>query len=232
MSPKPILISIEGDIGAGKSTLIDALKHAHPDWHFIDEPVGTWQSLKNEAGQNLLELFYEDQIKYAYTFQNCAILSRAQNIQRAIQSWQHECTVYPELESQNIFVTERCLETDYYVFAKMMYESGKMGILEWDLYQMWYRFVKETSTPLSGIIYVSTPPRVCSQRIVTRGRSGEEHIPMSYLESLETYQKNWLYNSGDKTPLLDYVNYGPSDEHNTITDVEQFIATYCSSTTP
>lgn len=79
-TPKPILISIEGDIGAGKSTLIQYLKERNPTWNFIDEPVGTWTSLKTDEGENLLELFYKDQKRYSYTFQNCALLSRAMNI--------------------------------------------------------------------------------------------------------------------------------------------------------
>lgn len=48
---RPILISIEGNIGAGKSTLIESLKLQHPTWNFVDEPVGLWSSLKNDAGK-------------------------------------------------------------------------------------------------------------------------------------------------------------------------------------
>ena len=83
-APQPILITIEGDIGAGKSTLIVKLKTAHPYWHFIDEPVGTWLVLQTEGGANLLELFYKDKSRYSYTFQNCALLIRALNIKKTI----------------------------------------------------------------------------------------------------------------------------------------------------
>ena len=48
---RPTLISIEGNIGAGKSTLIESLKLQHPTWNFVDEPVGLWSSLKNDAGK-------------------------------------------------------------------------------------------------------------------------------------------------------------------------------------
>lgn len=221
MSSDPILVSIEGDIGAGKSTLINALKERHPDWNFIDEPVGTWQGLKNEEGENLLELFYKDQNKYAYTFQNCAILSRAQNIQFAVKRWKALCELNPEEKQNNIFITERCLETDYFVFAKMMYDTGKMGLLEWDLYKMWYNFAKENSYPLKGLVYVSTPPEICAERILQRGRKGEENIPLDYLRDLEKYQKDWLYTSHNSLPILNYRNYG---EHvSTIEDIEDYI---------
>lgn len=65
---QPILLSIEGNIGAGKSTLLRALRESHPEWTFIDEPLDTWTALKNETG-NLIECFYGDQDRWAYTFQ-------------------------------------------------------------------------------------------------------------------------------------------------------------------
>ncbi len=222
---KPILVTIEGDIGAGKSTLIDYLKREHPEWHFVDEPVGVWQGLKNESGENLLELFYKDTTKYAYTFQNCAILSRARNIQNAVRSWQADCAADPSLAANNVFITERCLDTDYNVFAKMMYDTGKMGLLEWDLYKMWYEFAKDNSYPLKGIIHVCTPPEVCDERIHIRGRKGEENIPLEYLQSLERYQNEWLYGEArSAVPLMKYINYGADTSQSRVTDVESFIA--------
>ncbi len=222
---KPILITIEGDIGAGKSTLIDFLKREHPEWHFVDEPVGVWQGLKNEGGENLLELFYKDTTKYAYTFQNCAILSRARNIQNAVRSWQAACIEDPSLAAHNVFVTERCLDTDYNVFAKMMYDTGKMGLLEWDLYKMWYEFAKDNSYPLKGIIHVCTPPEVCDERIHIRGRKGEENIPLEYLQSLERYQNEWLYGEArSAVPLMKYINYGADTSQSRVADVEGFVA--------
>jgi deoxyadenosine/deoxycytidine kinase len=189
-----ILISIEGDIGAGKSTLITKLKKEHPDWHFIDEPVDTWLNLKTADDKNLLELFYTDKNRYSYTFQNCALLSRALNIKKTIDTWKYECKyINPELRHSNIFITERCLETDYHVFAKMLYDEGCMNLVEWDLYKMWYNYVKEQSYPLTGIIYVSTPPEICQERIHQRGRKGEDAIPIEYLNNLDKYQKQWLY---------------------------------------
>jgi deoxyadenosine/deoxycytidine kinase len=216
----PILITIEGDIGAGKSTLIDALKRSQPTWHFIDEPVSIWQGLQNEAGESLLELFYKDTDTYAYTFQNCAILSRAQMIQTAVRTWQAD----PTQAEHRVFLTERCLDTDYHVFAKMMVDTGKMGRLEWDLYRMWHSFAVSNSYPLRGIIHVSTPPAICDERIRMRGRKGEESIPLSYLETLETYQRKWLYETDHGIPLCTYVNYGDEGNQSRIDDVVKFVA--------
>lgn len=208
--PQPVLISIEGDIGAGKTTLIDALKKSHPNWHFIDEPVGQWIALKTTDGTNLLEHFYKDQERWSYTFQNCALLTRAMNIKQKIDDWKDAAAENPEIAKHNVFVTERCLETDFYVFAKMLHDDGKMNLMEWDLYKLWYSYVKSLSYPLSGIVYVSTPPEICAERIGIRGRKGEEHIPIEYLRNLDKYQREWLYGKENNIQVMKYINYGES----------------------
>lgn len=49
-------ISIEGNIGCGKSTVWSLLEKKHPDWTFVKEPVDQWtQPL--ECGQSMLSLF-------------------------------------------------------------------------------------------------------------------------------------------------------------------------------
>jgi len=212
---RPVLVSLEGSIGSGKSTLINALKERHPDWHFIDEPVSTWQALKNEAGEDLLQVFYKDIKRYSYTFQNCALLSRAINIQKKIDAWRTAGGL-----GSCVFVTERCLETDYHVFAQMLKDDGMMDAMEWDLYKMWYDYIKDMSTPLTGIIYVSTPPDICAERIKERGRVGEDKISPAYLVNLDKYQREWLAKE-EKVSMLLYDNY--SSDHNSVKDVERHI---------
>jgi deoxyadenosine/deoxycytidine kinase len=88
---------------------------------------------------------------------------------------------------------------------------------------MWYNYVKSQSYPLSGIIYVSTPPEICADRIKQRGRKGEGDIPIEYLENLDKYQKYWLNGESISVPLLEFVNYGNSPTN--ITTIINFINT-------
>ena len=46
--------------------------------------------------------------------------------------------------------------------------------------------------PLTGVIYLTISPEDCAQRIKTRGRPGEENIPMEYLEKCHKYHQLWL----------------------------------------
>lgn len=236
---KPILVSIEGNIGAGKSFLLSKIREEHPEWVFIDEPVEFWESLKNEASESLLQVFYKDQRRWSYTFQNCALLSRYQNIESCINSKRaayeaaYEKQLLEELEKESfeessqesattmthtppthgstptttptsthaltnkdeqvkVFITERCLDTDREVFAKMLHSDGMLDGLEMELYNRWFSMLLAKSTTLSAIVYVDTVPDLCSQRIGRRARDGEGGIPIEYLNNLHTFQNKWI----------------------------------------
>ncbi len=217
---KPIIISIEGDIGSGKTTLLRSLREKFPGLNFIDEPLDTWTSLKNEAGENLLQVFYKDIPRWAYTFQNCAILSRAQNIRRAVEEWTQRCAADPAEVENNIFITERCLETDKNVFAQMLRDDGKLDGIEWDLYNRWYAMLDGVAT-INGLVYVNTGPEICLERIKHRARNGEQEIPVDYLYNLDKYHKSWI----SSTPLkvMQFNNSVPEDHMHSADDVMEFI---------
>ena len=177
----PRIISLDGNIGAGKSTLLQKLGTAFPYIKVVPEPVDTWTRLKNADGRNLLELFYEDKRRWAYTFQNAAILSRLKMIKEAVNN---------ALPGQ-IIVTERSVLTDRFVFAQMLKDKGEIDPLEWDLYEMWYNTFT-TELPMAGIIYITTGVATSSERIKKRGRGGEGSIPDAYLTDLADQHDLWL----------------------------------------
>jgi deoxyadenosine/deoxycytidine kinase len=143
--------------------------------------VGDWLTLKNEAGESLLSLFYKDTPRWAYTFQNCAILTRLIATRDAMA----------RTDTNRIMITERSVLTDRYVFAEMMLEEGKMSKLEWDLYMKWFdAFAKDI--PIKGMIHITTDPAQSKQRIVRRGRLGEDSISLEYLTKLDQQHKKWI----------------------------------------
>ena len=181
----PIIISLDGNIGAGKSTLLAEIRNRLHDVHIVDEPVGQWTSLKNAEGKNLLELFYEDKKRWAYTFQNCAILTRLKNIQDAVENL--DSTV----KEPQVIITERSVLTDKHVFAEMLYDSGDIDPLEWELYESWFNIFGK-KYPVKGIIYISTSANTSKDRIQIRNRQGEDKIGIDYLDALDTQHKKWI----------------------------------------
>lgn len=183
-----IIISLDGNIGAGKSTLLQEIRNKLHDVHIVDEPVSQWSALKNAKGKSLLELFYEDKNRWSYTFQNCALLTRLKNIQKAVEN------IDTTISSPQVIITERSVLTDKHVFAEMLYDAGNIDPLEWELYESWFN-VFGKKYPVRAIIYVSTSSGTSKERINTRNRTGEENIDLEYLDALDKQHKKWIKNT-------------------------------------
>ena len=195
--PKIKIASIEGNIGSGKSTLRELLERSttpigsDPQYkiEYIDEPVSEWQTVIDKNGINIIEKFYGDQDKYAFSFQMMAYISRLAALKNAVE----------KNKDKNVFlVCERSMWTDRHVFAQMLYDEGKIEDINFQIYLKWFdEFIKEY--PLDAIIYVTTEPGLCSERITKRNRQGET-IPLDYLQKCHDYHTKWIAEA--KCPIL------------------------------
>jgi deoxycitidine kinase/deoxyguanosine kinase len=73
------IISIDGNIGSGKSTLMGKLKTYfinNKNVVFLKEPVDEWDTIRDENNVTMLEKFYADQKTYSFPFQMMAYISR------------------------------------------------------------------------------------------------------------------------------------------------------------
>ena len=122
-----------------------------------------------------------------------AYISRLVSIKRAVESVN---------DNENcIIICERSVWTDRNVFAKMLYDEGKIEEINFQIYIRWFdEFVNEY--PVSAIIYIPTPPILCAERVKLRNRSGEE-IPLEYLERCHKYHVDWLNKSTCKILTID-----------------------------
>jgi deoxyadenosine/deoxycytidine kinase len=91
-----------------------------------------------------------------------------------------------------IIITERSLDTDKYVFAKMLFDDGKIEDVNYAIYLKWFdHFIEDL--PLEGVIYLKTDAEICSQRIRQRNRDGEETIPIEYLKKCGYYHNQMMF---------------------------------------
>jgi deoxyguanosine kinase len=188
------IISVEGNIGSGKSTLIKYMKEQLKEIDnipviYLPEPVDIWESIKSEDGKNMIQKFYENQERYSFAFQMMAYISRLKIFKDAINQ-------YPNA----IIITERCLLTDYNIFAKMLYESKKMLKEEYDIYKQWFNYFNEIE--INQIIYIKTDPDISYERCVKRNRTGENTISLEYLTECNKMHDEWIENEKyKKTPI-------------------------------
>ena len=207
-----IIISLDGNIGVGKSTLIQHLKTHIPNIHIIPEPVDTWTTYKTAENKNLLELFYEDKERWAYTFQNCAVITRALTIVDTIA----------KTPNKDVFITERSLLTDRNVFAEMLHNNGCINELEWKLYNKWYDTFSDWVS-ISGIIYITTSPETAETRLHIRAREGEDTITLKYLYGLDIQHRKWI--SETHIPVLKISTESDTNVCDNIKKIERFIET-------
>ena len=136
-----------------------------------------WKSIKMND-KDVIEHFYKDQTKYGYMFQSFAFITRFKLLLEGINNPKYK-----------IIITERSVESDMFLFAKMLYERGTMNELEWKVYNTWYNFF---NINMNHFIYVRTNVDNCIKRIKIRDRSGEDSIPTKYLVDLNDKHESWL----------------------------------------
>lgn len=192
---KPIIISIEGNIGAGKTTIVEKLdkyiKDSKQNIIFLREPLDIWESIKDENDENILKKFYKDPHRHAFSFQVMAYATRIALLRKAI------------LENPNcdVLICERSLAADKHIFAKMLNDDG---IIESIHYQIYQKFCGELADEygLSGIVYIDADAEVCHNRISKRAREGESEISLEYLQKCKKYHDDWLTVSRSGNPPI------------------------------
>lgn len=169
-------IVFDGNIGCGKSTLINKIRNdTYIDLPIYDEPLHNW----NEW----LELFYSDMNKYSFGFQMRVLKSHLDK----------------KYIPRGIF--ERSPLSCQRVFGQILYEDNFMNELEWKLTNEynddygWYPDV---------VIYLRCDPSTSFERVKQRNRPGEEGITYEYLERLhDKYEKLYIKSSNFKVIVID-----------------------------
>ena len=215
---KPVIISIEGNIGSGKSTLVKHLRKVNVDWIFLDEPVTEWEKVKNDKGESLLQLFYKDMPRWSYTFQNYAYITRMRKLIDITKKKYNKPTY---------IITERSVFTDRHVFAEMLLKDGKMTEMEMDMYLNWFNLLHEFAT-IDHVIYLRTDSTKCLERIQKRSREGESNISIEYLLSLELQHDKWI-NNHEKSLVLDGNTDLNTDEQDQFIKFDSQIKNYLNN---
>ncbi len=208
-----MIITVEGNIGSGKSTLVKNLKQHLAEqgvpYVFVQEPVDIWATICDRDGEPILTKFYRDQERYSFSFQMMAYISRLSILRKAVKT-----------NPDAVIITERCVHTDRNVFAKMLYDDGKIMDTDYAIYLRWFdEFIEDV--PIHGYVYLKTDAEVCSTRVQKRAREGES-IPLEYLENCGKYHNDWLDTiDSEKKVIID----GNTDVEKTPTIITQWVYT-------
>ena len=131
MSSRPIIISLEGNIGVGKSTFLEHLEKnlgKNSGWLYLREPVHIWETIQDKNGKTVLANFYEDPKTYAFPFQVMAYTTRLHELKRIVKE-------NPDCKG---IICERSLEADKHIFAKMLHQDGLMDDIMYTIYEKYF----------------------------------------------------------------------------------------------
>lgn len=185
---------VEGNIGVGKSTFLNTMKKLNPTLEIVPEPKEDWT--KPIKGESLLDNFYTDPSRWAYTMETLALMRRSRDYIR-----QDRSTTHTQLVERSIF-------SGHYCFAQNSNKTGYFSSHEWNLYNAWVRFLLKQCTPPKGFIYLRAKPEICFERIKKRNRVSETSLDKEYVKNIHEwhdqfllYKKN-LFASLQNVPVL------------------------------
>lgn len=170
-----MIIGVEANIGAGKTTLITNLKQVLLQKYGIEsiavpEPIAKWTS--TPAG-NLLSLFGDAKKEYSFT---------AQSLIMSTMAYQRT-----NLPPAPVILLERSLESSTQVFQKALKNDGYLTPLQDYVLTEMYQAMSPLSPPLNGIIYLKIDPTTAHLRTQSRAKEGDKKITLDYLRTLDTY---------------------------------------------
>lgn len=179
-----MLVLLEGNIAAGKTTLGERLA-ASGHFAFYPEPLAQWQT---GYAANLLERFYADTPRWAFTMQIGAFVTRANALAQR------------RLGAHSVF--ERSIYCDRHVFAKNLYEQGLLDETEWGVYVQFWEYAAAAVPRPDAILYLRTPAEECYRRLQARARAEESAVSLEYLRQLEAQHDAWLLGPAPEAPVI------------------------------
>jgi deoxyadenosine/deoxycytidine kinase len=182
-------IAIAGNIGTGKSSLVEFLTRTYGIKPFY-EP--------NDENPYLPD-FYKDMQRWAF--------------QSQLYFLSNKFHMHQQLEQMSgVVVLDRTIYEDAEIFASALHDMHKFTGRDWDTYWSFYQIILGSIRPPDLMIYLRCSMRTLRKRIRNRGRAMEQDIPLGYLKRLQNLYDQWVssYQSSEmlilETDKLDYIN--------------------------
>lgn len=162
-------ITVAGNIGVGKSTLVEKLSHSL-GWEPYYEPV---------AQNPYLSDFYADMHAWSFHSQIFFLI--------------HRLRIHNELaQSPDSVIQDRSIYEDAEVFARNLSLQGYFQPRDYETYTALYQTLVKTLIPPDLVVYLKAGTSTLQKRIAKRSRDYEKSINPDYLDQINRLYDEWL----------------------------------------
>jgi len=189
MPSQPLFVAVAGNIGAGKSSLARLLGERFQ-----------WKPYFESVDDNpYLADFYGDMSRWSFHLQIYFLANRFKCHKEIV-------------ESSESVIQDRSIYEDAEIFARNLYDIGKMTERDYTNYVSLFHVMMEYLKPPDLMIYLRANVDTLVKQISKRGRDFEQGIQRSYLETLNKLYEDWItrYKLGPlliiESDNLDFVN--------------------------
>lgn len=170
-------IAIEGNIGAGKTTLA----------HKIAEDFNAKIVLEGFADNPFLPKFYKDQARYAFPLEMSFLADRYQQLSH-------------DLAQFDLF--KDFIVADYHIFKSLIFAKVTLGEDEYRLYKTLFDIIYKEMKKPDLYVYLYQNTERLLENIRLRGRSYEQEIPAEYLDKINRGYLDYIKSQTDLNVLV------------------------------
>lgn len=174
-------ITIEGNIGAGKTTLA----------HLLSRRLNARLILEEFAENPFLAKFYENPGQYAFPLELFFMAERYKQLKDLL----HTKDIF-----QNVTISD-------YLFTKcLLFAKVNLPSEEFRLYQKLFEIIHQQLLHPDILIYLHAPVHKLQQNIKKRRRDYEQNIPDEYLFNIQETYTSYIKQHNIKTIFIDAGN--------------------------
>lgn len=168
-------MAVEGNIGAGKTSLTEYFKACHP----------AYQAIFEEFEENIfLPKFYKEPEKYALALELSFLTARYEQLIKQFKNKPDQLSI-----------------ADYFIDKSYIFAQKTLNDDEFKLYAQLFRILKLQLQEPDIIIFLYSDTQRLMNNIKKRGRQYEQEIPPEYLNKITDSYQDYLSNY-DKIPVL------------------------------
>ncbi len=177
LHPDYSYIAIEGNIGAGKTSLT----------HMLAADFNAKTVLERFADNPFLPKFYEDQERYAFPLEMSFLADRYQQLS-------------DDLAQFDLF--KNLIISDYYIFKSLIFAGVTLGEDEYMLYRKVFNFMYKEITKPDLYVFLYQDTGRLLENIKKRGREYEQSISPEYLQQIHEAYHQFIKSQEDLNVLI------------------------------